>query len=84
MEDGVHSGWEIDVRDPMPASLEGVDSQLPNRVFGCMLEPSSKSYVALRPTDAKAASLPVGVRRTCELLPVLWNLLLVRLSSLSG
>ncbi|CAJ1389457.1 unnamed protein product [Effrenium voratum] len=58
LEDGVHSGWEIDIRKPMPATIEGVDSQLPQRVFGCLLDKSSNGYVAVRPQDAKAAALP--------------------------
>ena len=46
------------MRKPIPASLVGVDSQLPSRVFTCKLDSSSQGYKAIRPSDAAASQLP--------------------------
>eukprot|EP00439_Symbiodinium_sp_Y106_P023452 s2590_g2.t2 len=58
LEEGVHSGWEIDVRKPIPAKLQNVNSLLNSRVFGCKLDKNADVYTAFRPSDSVALSLP--------------------------
>ena len=57
-ERGVHSGWEIDVRKPIPVSLQHVNGKLPSRVFGCHLMNSADSYTLVKPLDDQAKQLP--------------------------
>ncbi|CAE7775493.1 unnamed protein product, partial [Symbiodinium microadriaticum] len=58
LEEGVHSGWEIDVRKPIPAKLQNVNSLLNSRVFGCKLDKNADGYTAFRPRDSIALSMP--------------------------
>ncbi|CAE7666521.1 Cd163 [Symbiodinium sp. CCMP2592] len=58
LEDGIHSGWEIDVRRPIPTELQDVNAQLPSQVLACKRDKGAAAYEVLQPSDAATSKLP--------------------------
>ncbi|CAE7666293.1 CD163 [Symbiodinium sp. CCMP2592] len=58
LDSGSLSGWEIDVRKPIPVDLKDVNGGLPNQVLGCKLEKGAASYEVVLPSDPAVKKLP--------------------------
>ncbi|CAE7784859.1 unnamed protein product, partial [Symbiodinium pilosum] len=58
---GVHSGWEIDLRQPLPDALTSESREflkLPGRAFACKLPQGKPTWEVIRPFEKAAEGLP--------------------------